>query len=110
MTRALPNPFGSITTIDSDKPITVEMIENLITETGTTILIRSEKGHPRRGGYYFQVRRTTDGLYSLTTFDHDDSFEMSIPMLVAIINHCAGLKYNEDAYLYCRDTINLKSD
>ena len=110
MPTPLPNPKYPIQTIDTNDPICLDDLKTYLANNGTTLLIRSENGHPNRGGYYFQIENLVTGSIRFFTFDQRDHFDLPPAEAVDFINHCSGLLFSEDMLRYCQNTIDLRND
>lgn len=109
-------PFPSLKVIDQNSPLDTIQLKALISDRGdqegVSILIRSETGHPKRGGYYFHFRRSPNNYddYELFEFQKTRVATMSEDELVLLINHCSGRQYSEVSYGVCQNEINLRGD
>lgn len=109
-------PFPPLKVIDQNAPVDATQLRAFLdtkTDTdGVSILIRSETGHPERGGYFFHFRRSTATPieYELFDFQKTRVAAMTEDELILLINHCSGRQYSEASYLVCQNEINLRSD
>lgn len=110
MPTPLPDPKFPIETIDTNEPICINDLTSRLVNNGTTLLVRSENGHPNRGGYYFQIESLPSGLIRFFTFDQKDYFDLSLARAVEFINHCSGLMFSEEMLRYCQNTVDLRND
>lgn len=78
-------------------------------ERGASICITAKAGHRNRGGYFFHVRLTQDGI-SLRAFDRDSVLVLeSEQQLVDFLNHATGRIYSEMMWNISEDA-DLKVD
>lgn len=110
MSTPLPNPMFPIFVFDTDDPIEYADLERLMEKDGITLLTRCKEGPEQRGGYYFQFKPISKHQIRLYTFDQNDYFDMPKVQLLKLINHCAGLAFDEDMLRYCQNTIDLRND
>lgn len=109
-------PFPPLEVLQRDSPIDGALINQLASKreirNGISILIRSETGHPKRGGYFFHFRKIDNSTdeYELFDFQKTQVASLSERELILLINHCSGARYNEESYLVCQNEINLRSD
>ncbi|MDO4437570.1 MAG: hypothetical protein Q4B77_06455 [Coriobacteriaceae bacterium] len=108
----LSDPRFPIVTFDTDQPLSPKDLRNLLVRPGVTLLIRSATGNQNRGGYYFQVG-ILDSNYALHPFDQNgvnDFYIVDFELLLKLINHMSGRKFDKDAFLYVRQVINMRAD
>ena len=109
-------PFPPLIVIDQDNAIDQILIDELVDSKGeregVSLLLRSENGHLKRGGYYFhfQLSDKNLGFYNLFNFENEQVAELSKSDLVLLINHCSGREYSDKSYKVCQHTINMRDD
>lgn len=112
MSMQLPDPQYPIVLIDTDEPITAERLKDTLVRPGITLLIRSKTGDPKRGGYYFQIE-CSNGDYVLHPLDQkgpSDVYVVSFDLLLKLINHMSGRRFDKEAMLYVRHVIDMRAD
>lgn len=109
-------PFPPLKVLDQDVPVKEDQVQAFIRERGETngvsMLLRSENGHPNRGGYFFHFVKSSDleKSYDLHDFQKRKVASMDEEDLVLLINHCSGRQFSEDSYHICQNQINLRDD
>ena len=104
-------PQFEVKTIDSDVPISLEQINNVINGAeGVTLCIRSANGHPQRGGFFFCVSAPVNNEYSLYSMERQFIANFTGVRLVQFINHVTGLAFDMDMLFYCQNSINFRND
>ena len=104
-------PKYPIKTLDTDNVISSAQITYLLSDSHQlTLCVRSENGHPNRGGYYFCISEKSTNTYDLETIEgvYVDTF--SIDDLTTLINHASGKKFNREMLDYCQNSINFRTD
>lgn len=104
-------PQYPIKTLDTDNVIPSDQIASLLsTHHQITLCVRSENGHPSRGGYYFCISEKSANTYDLETIEgvYVDTF--SLDDLTTLINHASGKKFNQEMLDYCQNSINFRTD
>lgn len=99
--------------IDTDQPISEKLLSEKFDDKNNNImlLIRSENGHEKRGGFFFSLKREPNSnVYTLETIDGNTIADFNQKDLIRFINHVAGLKFDPEMLSYCQNTINLLSD
>ena len=108
--KVLGKPPFPLHVLDTDEPVS---LESLIREMGKrnrmTLCIRSARGHERRGGFFFHLRRDANGFDFL---DFQGAPILSLPgeLAVKLVNHVTGLTFDQDCLLLCQRVINLRHD
>lgn len=108
-------PFPPLHVLDHDGPIQAVQIQKILAERENaaeiSLLLRSEDGHPKRGGYYFHFKRSDSGnMYDLYDFQKRQVASVNENDLVLLINHCSGRAYSHQSYELCQNEINLRDD
>lgn len=104
-------PRFPVVTIDTDSPLTDTQVANKLQSVeGVTFCIRSENGHPERGGHFFCVSKRDEQEYVLETIEGVliDTFLLS--ELVVFMNHVTGLKFDKRMLTYCQNSVNFRDD
>ena len=104
-------PQYPIKTLDTDNVISSSQISSLLSDCHQiTLCVRSEHGHPNRGGYYFCISEKSADTYDLETIEgvYVDTF--SLDALTTLINHASGKKFNQQMLDYCQNSINFRTD
>lgn len=104
-------PKDIIIPLDTDTPLDENSLNKCFSSKKEIILcVRSKSGHPKRGGYFFRMERTSKDYIDLKTFDGDFIDKLHIKKMARFINHTSGLMYDKEILSYCQNTINLKHD
>lgn len=106
-------PFPPLHVIDQDEPIQAkEILDSIDQRSEVSILIRHEKGHIDRGGYFFHFKEKAGHSRVFELYNFQNRFLLSIDLerLVLLINHCSGRFYSEEMYKLCQNHINLRDD
>lgn len=104
-------PQYPIKTLDTDNVISSSQISALLSDCHQiTLCVRSEYGHPNRGGYYFCISEKSTDAYDLETIEgvYVDTF--SLDDLTTLINHASGKEFNQQMLDYCQNSINFRTD
>ena len=104
-------PRYQIITHDSNDALTADLLKDYLSRSdGITLCIRSEAGHPDRGGYFFCISKKGDNMYELETIEgvHVDTF--SEERLLTLINHASGRVFDSEMLDYCQNSINFRTD
>lgn len=104
-------PQYPIKTLDTDNVIQSSQVASLLSEYHQiTLCVRSENGHPNRGGYYFCISKKGTNTYDLETIEgvYVDTF--SLNNLTTLINHASGKMFNQQILDYCQNNINFRTD
>ena len=104
-------PQYPIKTLDTDNEISSSQISSILSDSHQiTLCVRSEKGHPNRGGYYSCISEKSINTYDLETIEgvYVDTF--SLDDLTTLINHASGKKFNRHMLDYCQNSINFRTD
>ncbi|MFT4912690.1 MAG: hypothetical protein ACI9YM_001269 [Brevundimonas sp.] len=105
-----PVPFPPLQLIDRDLPIDGNWLTELLAERQqASFLVRSAAGNVKRGGYFFHVRKTPDGV-QFVEFAGVAVVTLTISDAVNLINHASGRKFNSEMLLLCQQAINLRQD
>ena len=109
-------PFPPLAVLEQDTPLQAHQIRDLMSSRDAgdriSLLLRSKRGHPKRGGYYFHFTMSAppENTYHLYDFQKHKVASLSEEDLVLLINHCSGRDYSERAYMICQNEINLRDD
>lgn len=96
--------------VDQDEPITDKQLSALLKEDDRLFLcIRSKKGNPQRGGYFFFIERSEEQWY---LYDLERNYEgvFALERLVRFINHVSGRRFDEEILVFCQRVVNLRKD
>lgn len=106
-------PFPPLIVVNTDNPLKLEEIDAMLVErpTGVSICIRSQDGHPNRGGYFFHFSKDFE-LGEITLFDFEGrSLHTFIPASFSnFVNHCTGNVFDDEAFRLCQAKINFRQD
>jgi hypothetical protein len=104
-------PFPPLRVVDQEQPIEVAWLLLKLKEWGgaASILIRSEQGAERRGGYFFHVSQESDGI-QFADFEGETVVQLPLADAVRLINHASGRAFDEEMLLLCQRTVNLRQD
>lgn len=112
MPTPLTLPYPPLVLIQSDEPLTWDELLPRIgqhLDAGVSICLQAETGHDNRGGYFFHVKRTTQG-YMFRTFDRQKVLALrKEEEVVAFINHVSGRKYDQQMWMQSQ-LVNLRTD
>lgn len=105
-------PQYPIKVIDTNSPITLEQLNNAFDGLDAiTLCVRSENGHPNRGGHFFCIR---NNLYTeemrLETIEGDYVDTFAPEQMTRLINHISGLLFDREILTYCQNSINFRTD
>lgn len=105
-------PQYPIKTIDTDAPVSLEKLANILNECNAiTLCIRSAEGDVRRGGYFFCLKNTANrNEIRLETVEGDLIDIVSREWLVRLINHISGRKFDKEVLRHCQNSINFRTD
>lgn len=105
-------PQYDLKSIETDSEIhQSQILEALGKKQGVTLCIRSKEGHKNRGGYFFSIEKSTGKTFNLLTMESDIIVRnLDIETLTKLINHAAGLKFDENMLQYCQNEINFRTD
>ena len=79
--------------------------------SSATICLRAAAGPPKRGGYFFHVRRNAnDDSFQLYDFEQNIVAVVSLPELCNFINHCSGRLFDQESFHLCQSVVNLRQD
>lgn len=96
--------------IDTDSPLSLEQILGLFHgENAATILVRSEHGPAKRGGYFFHTERS-ENLFQIFDFERNPIAKLSGDRLTRFINHASGRRFDDEMLLFCQSVVNFKLD
>jgi hypothetical protein len=105
-------PYPPLVVLECGAQITWSDFSSLETgwiERGASICITARAGHPRRGGYFFHLRLTQNGI-ALRSFDRDRVLVLeSEQEVVEFFNHSTGRLYSERMWNVSEDA-DLKID
>lgn len=103
-------PPYKLDTLDIDRPITPDDLSQLLNvASGVSICIRSVNGHPRRGGYFFHIKKADDN-YCVFDFQKKKICVLNLDHLIRFINHVSGRKFDDEMLNFCQSFINFKQD
>ena len=105
-------PQHPIKVIDTDSQITLEQLNNAFNGLDAIMLcVRSENGHPNRGGHFFCIRKGQQPEeMHLETIEGDDVDVFAPERLIRFINHASGLLFDREMMTYCQNSINFRTD
>lgn len=107
-------PFPPLVRINTSTPITETQMRDLLQNRpeGISFCVRRSDGVPLRGGYFFHVRPGGDDFSACGIFNFERLLAgtLAIEELTAFINHCSGLKFNDEAFALCQTQINFRLD
>lgn len=107
-------PFPPVVRIDTDTPVAVDQVSAIVKDrqNGITLCIRSAKGHPNRGGYFFHVIPKDNDLNKCELYNFEKTLVATLPVeqMTFFINHCSGLDFNEWAFQFCQSVVNFRLD
>lgn len=105
-------PQYPIKVIDTDSPISLEQLNNAFDGLDAiTLIVRSEHGHPNRGGHFFCISNNHHtGEMCLETIEGDDVDIFDPEHIIRFINHAAGLLFDREMLTYCQNSINFRTD
>lgn len=105
-------PKYPIKVIDTDSPISQEQLNNAFGDSNAiTLCVRSENGHPNRGGYFFCIcKEQQSEEIHLETIEGDDIDMLALEQLIRFINHASGLLFDREMLTYCQNSINFRTD
>lgn len=105
-------PKGVLTIIDSDAALSKTLFLPCFRgKSNVLLLIRSEKGDPKRGGFFFNIEKTGDDSFVFMTMENAPVAEaFSCENSLKLINHVSGRVFCEDMLSLCQSVINIRSD
>jgi len=106
-------PFAPVVRIEVSEPLSIDQLSPMLAERpgGVTICIRSDQGHVNRGGYYFHIKPDEEfQSFTIYNFEKIHVASLSIEQLVAFVNHCTGLAFNDWAFQFCQSVVNFRLD
>ena len=102
-------PFP-VQAIDLDGPLSAKRFNEIFDEAkARTLCVRSAKGHPDRGGYFFHLERVSGG-FRIYDFRKALVGTRTAEETVRLVNHVTGRCFDEEMFAYCQATINLRKD
>jgi len=105
-------PFPPLVMVEGDQPLRWADLEPLIQQRlqiGVSLCILRRAGDAKRGGYFFHIKKTTEG-YTFCTFDRAAVCAFADgEKAVAFINHVSGREYSDDMWRIAQH-VNLRSD
>ena len=106
-----PLPF-TLHTIDTDSEILQTELESIFSiYPQVSLCVRSQTGHPDRGGYFFHFEiNPADNTVILYDITHTKIDTLSLENAVRFLNHASGRKYDEEMLRYCQSYVNFKQD
>ena len=105
-------PQYPIKVIDTNSPITLEQLNNAFDGLDAiTLCVRSEDGHPNRGGHFFCIRNNlhTEEM-RLETIEGEYVDTFAPEQMSRLINHVSGLLFDREILTYCQNSINFRTD
>lgn len=107
-------PFPPLIKLDTNDPIKPETIIEILSSRlqGASICVRSTEGHSDRGGYFFHICPKNPAIGEYDLFNFESIYVATLPLskLTALINHCAGLAFDEEAFQFCQTVVNFRLD
>jgi hypothetical protein len=106
-------PNGKLEIINSDKPLTEEVILTFfVSGSSILLLLRSEKGDEKRGGYFFNMVSEDEGeTIEFFTMDNKPIWEkVGLAKALRLINHVSGREFDKEMLAVCQTTINFRED
>lgn len=104
-------PFPPLVTLDREAPITwAELGPHLERRpSGVSLLVRSERGPPTRGGYFFHLR-LADGRVGVHDFSGHELLTLDPAGAVEFVNHATGARFSERMLALSQNQVNLRED
>lgn len=98
--------------VDKDGLITdADILHALAGDGRATICLRYTSGPPKRGGYFFHVRKdANDDTFQLYDFEETIVANISLSQLCNFINHCSGRLFDPESFALCQSVVNLRQD
>ena len=105
-------PKYPLITIDVDTAITEKrIIEILNNKKGVTLCVRNKDGHEKRGGYFFCIEKSDENSLKLLSIESAIIVDsINLEKLTKLINHTAGLAFDNEMLQYCQNKINFRED
>lgn len=113
-------PFPPLREIDTDTPIDFTHIQAALGaaparpngQEAASVVIRSKGGSAKRGGYFFHIARVSDSSQQFEVYDFEKRLieVFDTATLIRFMNHCAGLRFDEDILKLCQTKINFRVD
>lgn len=107
-------PFPPVVRVDVATPVSLEQLSEILRERldGVTICVRSATGHKDRGGYFFHLKPTDGSLESCKIYNFEKILVATLPLdkTTAFVNHCSGLAFDEESFLFCQTVVNFRLD
>ena len=104
-------PRFKVEKVDTAEPLSSDNIVRLLDgKDGITLLVRAAKGEKKRGGYFFCIVRSENGMFALETMEQIHVADFTLDQLTRFINHTAGLRFDEEMLKYCQEKINFRTD
>jgi hypothetical protein len=107
-------PFPPLALIDTDSPIELPTITELLDQRhqGVSLCVRSATGAQYRGGYFFHFRPIDSTMANFEVFNFEKISVVTLPVtgLLAFINHCSGLAFDQASFDLCQTTVNFRLD
>jgi hypothetical protein len=107
-------PFPPLVKIDVNEPLSVDEVTKILKsrDEGISICVRSQEGHPDRGGYFFHIlpKDKNITLCEIYNFEKKSVITLTVNNLTDFINHCSGLQFSKTAFHLCQSVINFRLD
>ena len=106
-------PRYPIRIIDTNSPILLEQLNHAFDGLdAVTLCVRSENGHPNRGGHFFCIRKDRQHTEKmcLETMEGDDIDTFTAEQLIRFVNHVSGLLFDREMLTFCQNSINFRTD
>ncbi|OBQ20097.1 MAG: hypothetical protein AN488_13505 [Anabaena sp. WA113] len=107
-------PFPPLVKIDVNEPLSVDEVTKILKsrDEGISICVRSQEGHPDRGGYFFHILPKDKNITQceIYNFEKISVSKLELSELTDFINHCSGLQFSKTAFHLCQSVINFRLD
>ncbi len=105
-------PRFKVVKVDSAIPLAESHLSQLLDgKKGITLLVRSDNGEKKRGGYFFCISRNADGNFNLETIEQERvDYQFTLCELTRFVNHTAGLQFDKEILQLCQSKINFRTD
>jgi hypothetical protein len=105
-----PVPFAPLIVLDRDAAVDAAMLQEHVNHRGSaSILIRTETGVPKRGGFFFHLTATVHG-YRFHDFGGTPIVTQPVQESVRLINHATGRTFDREMLTLCQRVINMRQD
>jgi hypothetical protein len=112
MPTPLTIPYPPLILIESDEPLTWQVLITSIggrIDDGVSICLQASTGNRNRGGFFFHLKRTQQGV-TFRTFNRDAVLTLvTEDEVIDFVNHVSGRLYNRHMWEQAQ-LVNLRSD